>query len=105
MDVCSGTLHTVNVSLLNRLLQLEREAQKHKDLAMFPGSSSLPESEHLLYQLGWAEDSFSYHYLLRTKDRCVNIHHHIVLVGTAPGGAQCGHNLHELGIHVHTHLG
>ena len=53
----------------HRLMQLKAESQKHKDMAIFPESSVLPESEHLLYQLGWAEGTFSYRYLLRTKDR------------------------------------
>lgn len=56
-----------------RLMLLETESETHKDLAIFPESSALPESEHLLYQLGWAEDTLSYHYLLRTKDRSVYI--------------------------------
>jgi hypothetical protein len=53
----------------SRLLLLKEEAQQNRDMAIFLGSAALPESEHLLYQLGWAHTTFSYHYLLRTKDR------------------------------------
>ena len=54
---------------LPRLVLLKEEAQQFRDMAIFPESAALPESEHLLYQLGWAQATFSYHYLLRTKDR------------------------------------
>ena len=51
------------------MMLLEKEARLHRDLAIFPESAALPESEHLLYQLGWSLRHFSYHHLLRTKDR------------------------------------
>ena len=59
----------VKVCVPFRLLLLKEEAEQYRDMAIFPESAALPESEHLLYQLGWAQATFSYHYLLRTKDR------------------------------------
>lgn len=57
-----------------RMQQLEKESTAHRDLAVFPDSAALPESEHLLYQLGWSQRTFSYHFLLRTKDRYILPH-------------------------------
>lgn len=54
------------------LQQLQTEAERYGDVAIFPDSSRLPESEHLLYILGWAQNTLTYHYLLRTKDRYVH---------------------------------
>ena len=49
--------------------ELEEESQRFNDLVVFPESKALPESEHLLYQLFWAEATFDYTYLLKTKDQ------------------------------------
>ena len=69
-------LHRAMNVLPLRMQQLEKESTAHRDLAVFPDSAALPESEHLLYQLGWAQRTFSYHFLLRTKDRyyLTNLH-------------------------------
>ena len=60
-------------SLSCRMQHLERESRAHGDMAVFTDSAALPESEHLLYQLGWLQHSVSYHFLLRTKDRYIDI--------------------------------
>lgn len=52
-----------------KLNELVEESRRFNDVVVFPESKVLPESEHLLYQLFWAEQAVDYQYLLKTKDR------------------------------------